>query len=93
MIEILKSTELWTFLGVLATAVIGYVAGKRKNAAEVEGLEVNNDKEILSTYKTELEYFRTQLELTRTEISILRGQIDILLKDSCIKQDCPNRIK
>ena len=93
MIEILKSTELWTFLGVVFTGVIGYITGKRKNAAEVEGMEVDNDKEILSTYKTELEYFRTQLEFTRNEITVLRSQLDILIKASCTKSDCENRVK
>lgn len=93
MIEILKSTELWTFLGVVFTGIIGYIAGKRKNAAEVEGMEVNNDKEILSTYKTELEYFRKQLELTRTELSTLRTELDKFIKTSCIMDNCPNRLK
>lgn len=75
------------------TGVIGYIAGKRKNEAEVEGLEVNNDKEILSTYKTELEYFRKQLEITRNELSVLRSQLDVLVKASCSKEDCINRVK
>lgn len=69
MIEIIKSTEWWTFLGVVATGVIGYFTGKRKTSAEAEGIEVDNDKEILNTYKTELEYFSTQLAATRKEIS------------------------
>jgi len=80
-------------LGVAFSGFIGYISGKRKNAAEVEGMEVNNDKEILSTYKTELEYFRTQLELTRNEITVLRGQLDILIKASCAKDDCQNSVK
>lgn len=93
MIEILKSSELWTFLGLAVTGVISYFAGKRKNAAEVEGMEVTNDKEILSTYKTELEYFRKQLELTRIELTALRSELDKFIKASCIKEDCPNRVK
>jgi hypothetical protein len=78
---------------VLVTGVIGYITGKRKNAAEVEGMEVTNDKEILSTYKTELEYFRTQLEFTRTELTALRSELDKFIKASCAREDCPNRVK
>lgn len=93
MIEIIKSTEVWTFLGVIATGVIGYFAGKRKSAAEAEGIEVDNDKEILNTYKAELEYFSKQLVATRKEISELREEVNQLVKMSCSNFDCKVRQK
>lgn len=70
-----SSPEFWTLLGTVAVGIIGYITVLRKNRAEAKGIEVNNDKEILNTYKTELEYFSKQLELTRNEISALREEI------------------
>lgn len=93
IIEIIKNTEWWTFLGIVATGVIGYFTGKRKIAAEAEGIEVNNDKEILNTYKAELEYFSKQLVATRKEISELREEVNQLVKMSCTNFDCKIRQK
>lgn len=79
-------------IGLIST-VLGYFYGRKKSNAEVKALETDNDKEIFSTYKTELEYFSTQLELCRNEIKELRTEISILVKSACGVSDCPNRLK
>lgn len=89
---ILMSAELWGFLGMVATGIISFFVGKAKNKAEAKGIEVHNDKEILNTYKTELEYFSTQLDKCREEISELRETINELLQLGCERKDCPRRI-
>ena len=90
---ILTSTEFWVTLGIIVPAVIAFFAGKGRSKAEVKGIEVTNDKEILGTYKTELEYFSKQLELTRKEISELRIEVGKLIELSCNKLDCSNRLR
>ena len=90
---ILTSAEFWVTLGVIIPAVIGFFAGKGRSKAEAKGIEVSNDKEILNTYKTELEYFSKQLEATRKEISELRIEVGKLIETSCGKTDCKNRVK
>lgn len=93
MREILTTAEFWTALGAIITGWIGYWAGSKRNTAEAEKIEVDNDKEILNTYKTELAYFSNQLELTRKEISELRDEVNKLVKSSCANIDCKNRKK
>lgn len=75
------------------TSIIAYFAGLRKSKAEAEGIEAINDKEILNTYKTELDYFSKQLVATRQEIADLRVEIGKLLKQVCERLDCPTRLK
>lgn len=75
------------------SGLIGYFSGKRKSAAEAASIEVDNEKEILSTYKAELEFFSKQLELTRKEIIDLRMEISKLMKQVCERVDCPTRLK
>ena len=93
MIELLKNPEFWTLLGAVATSVIAYFAGIRKSKAEATAIEVDNDKEILNTYKAELDYFSKQLIATRQEIAQLRIEISNLLKLACNRPDCPTRLK
>lgn len=90
---VLMSAEFWTFLGIAVTAAIGFFAGQQKSKAEAKGIEVSNDKEILGTYKTELEYFSKQLELTRKEISELRNEVGKLIELSCNKLNCSLRMR
>jgi len=93
MSAILTSAYFWSFLGLVITGLIGFFAGKGRSKAEVKGIEVTNDKEILSTYKTELEYFSEQLKLTRKEISELRIEVGKLIESSCGKIECKNRVR
>lgn len=93
MKEIFLSTEFWTFLGVALSGIIGYIGGKRKVNAEVDGIELATEKELLNTYKSELDYFSTQLTLTRKEIVELREQIEKIIKETCKRTECSQRIK
>ena len=93
MFELLTSNEFWVCVGTVIPAGIGYFAGKQKNKAEAKGIEVSNDKEILGTYKTELEYFSKQLDLTRKEISELRDELGKLIEVSCSRLDCKIRMR
>lgn len=89
---LLNSYEFWATALAVITGVIGYFTGKRKNAAEAESIEVLTNKELLTTYKGELEFFSKQLILTREEIKELRTEISILSGYTCTRANCELRI-
>jgi len=91
MKELFSSYEFWGSLAAIATGVIGFFSGKRKSAAETDSIEVINSREILTTYKTELEYFSKQLDTTRAEIKQLRLELSTLLDTACYNKNCKSR--
>lgn len=76
----------------LVTTGIAYIVGWRRNKADAKKVEVENDMEILKTYKNELEYFSKQLEACRNEIKELRSELSALRNTTCTRPDCPKRL-
>lgn len=98
------SQEMITMLLGLATTIfgglMGWVVGKRKQNAESSLIEVEAMEAIKEFYKGALndtnKTLQEYIELgkqNRREIESLQKQVDFLLKGSCSKPDCENRVK
>lgn len=57
----------------------GWIVGRKKNRAEVSGLELDNIKTILDIHKTELIDLRKNLLETRNDLKHCRDEMEKIL--------------
>jgi predicted RNase H-like nuclease (RuvC/YqgF family) len=76
-------------IGSIST-IVGYIVGNRKSRAEVNALEIENVKEVISVYtmaindlkveikelKEQIEKYQSHIEKLQTELYTLRSQIN-----------------
>jgi predicted RNase H-like nuclease (RuvC/YqgF family) len=76
-------------IGFIST-IVGYVAGNKRNRAEVNALEIENVKEVISVYtmaindlkleikelKEQVEKYQVHIEKLQTELYTLRSQMN-----------------
>lgn len=71
-------------LGPAATGVVGYVVGRKKDAAEANRMEAEADKmaidSITSSFHTLIDGYERRIEDLTTEVNALREEVKSLRK-------------
>jgi len=71
MMELISNPDdpiLWRIVSIV-TGVVGWLAGRRKNVAEVEMKEINNLKSIIQAQQQSINFMQSQIDYLQAEIT------------------------
>jgi uncharacterized protein (DUF3084 family) len=71
---------LGTISGITGGA-FGWLVGRKKNKAEVSGIELENIRTVLGIHKEELNDLRVNLSKTRDELTHCRDEMEKILNE------------
>ena len=70
-----------TAVGVILTAVIGWLLGKRKASADARSTEMDSVDKAITIWRELAQDFKTEVEELRSEVSQLREENNKLTKE------------